>query len=45
VLVEVSMTNGWFLLHAPRPPVEAPIEAAAQVALGRGSCRDVVEAA
>jgi hypothetical protein len=20
------MTNGWFLLHAPRPSVDAPIE-------------------
>jgi hypothetical protein len=45
VLVEVSMANGWFLMHAPRPPVETPIEAAAQLALGRGSCRGVVEAA
>jgi hypothetical protein len=29
VLVEVAMTNGWFLMHAPSVPVEAPREVAA----------------
>jgi hypothetical protein len=43
--LEVGVTNGWFLMHAPRPPVEAPIEAAARLALSRWSCRGVVEAA
>jgi hypothetical protein len=43
--LEVSVTNGWFLFHAPRPPVEAPLELAAQVAPSHGSCRGVVEAA
>jgi hypothetical protein len=43
--LEVSMTNGWFLMHAPRPPVEAPIELAAQLASTGGWCRGVVGAA
>jgi hypothetical protein len=43
--LEVGVTNGWFLEHAPRPPVEAPIEVAARLALSRWSCCGVVEAA
>ena len=42
--MEVSVANGWFLLHTPRS-VEAPMEAAAQLALSRGPCRGVLEAA
>jgi hypothetical protein len=45
VLVEVAVANAWFLMHASRPSAEAPIEVTAQLALGRGSCRGVVEAA
>jgi hypothetical protein len=41
----VSVTNGCLLAHAAKPPVEAPIEAAARPALSRWSCRGVVEAA
>jgi hypothetical protein len=42
--LEVSVANGWFLLQTPRP-VEAPMEAAVQLALSRGPCRGVLEAA
>jgi hypothetical protein len=45
VLVEVAMTNGWFLMHAPSMPVEAPREVAAPLVLSRGPCRGLVEAA
>jgi hypothetical protein len=43
--LEVSVTNGWFLMHAPRPLVEARIEAARRLASTGESCRGVVGAA
>jgi hypothetical protein len=35
------VANGYFLVHAPRPPIEA----ADQLALNRRSCAGIVEAA
>jgi len=43
--LEVSVTNGWFLVHAPRPLVEAPSGTAERLASTGGWCRGVVEAA
>jgi hypothetical protein len=43
--LEVGMAYDCWCVHAPRPPVEAPVEAAARLALSRWSCRGVVEAA
>ena len=43
--LEVGMANGWFLVHTPRPLINAPIEMAEQLAPSRGSCRGVVGAA
>jgi hypothetical protein len=42
--LEVGVANGCFLVHAPRPPVDAPIELAEQLAPSRGSCGGVVGA-
>jgi hypothetical protein len=39
------VANGYFLVHAPRPPIETPIEAADQRALNRRSCAGIGEAA
>jgi hypothetical protein len=39
------MACGGFLVHAPRPLVEASIELAEQLAPSRGSCAGVVGAA
>ena len=39
------MVNGYFLVHAPRSPVETSIETAEQLAPNLGSCRGVMEAA
>jgi hypothetical protein len=44
-LVEAGVVNGYFLVHAPRPPIETSIETAAQPAPSRGACPGVVEAA
>jgi hypothetical protein len=38
------MAYDCLLVHAPRPPVDAPIETAAQLAPSRGACRGVVGA-
>jgi hypothetical protein len=43
--LEVSVTNGWFLVHAPRPFVEAPSGTAEWLASIGGWCRGVVGAA
>jgi hypothetical protein len=43
--LEAGVVNGYFLVHAPRPPIETPIETVEQLAPNRGSCRSVVEAA
>jgi hypothetical protein len=45
VLVEVAVVNGCFLVHGPRPLIEAPIEMALRLALSRGSGYGVVGAA
>jgi hypothetical protein len=45
VLVEVAVANGCFLVHAPTPLREAPIEMAEGLALSHGSGHGVVEAA
>jgi hypothetical protein len=39
------VANGYFLVHAPRPPIETSIEAADQLALNRRTCAGIVEAA
>jgi hypothetical protein len=39
------MAYGSFLVHAPRPIVDAPMELAAQLAPSRGSCAGVAGAA
>ena len=39
------MTNGWFLVPAPRAPIDAPIELAPPLALSREPRRGLVEAA
>jgi hypothetical protein len=38
------MADDCLLVHAPRPPTDAPIETAAQLAPGRRACRGVVGA-
>jgi hypothetical protein len=43
--LEVSVTNGWFLVHAPRPLVEALSGTAERLASTGESCRGVVGAA
>jgi hypothetical protein len=43
--MEAGVASGYFLVHAPRPPVETSIETAEQLAPNRGSCHGVVEAA
>jgi hypothetical protein len=43
--LEAGVMNGCFLVHAPRPLIEASIEMAAQPAPSRGSCHRLVEAA
>jgi hypothetical protein len=43
--LEVGVANGWFLVHASAPLVDASIEMAEQLAPRRGSCHGVVEAA
>jgi hypothetical protein len=43
--LEVSVTNGWFLVHAPRPLVEAPSRTAERRASTGGWCRGIVGAA
>jgi hypothetical protein len=45
VLVEVGVANGCFLVHAPRPLVEASIEMAEQLAPSRGSRHGIMAAA
>jgi hypothetical protein len=45
VSVEAGVANGCFLMHAPRPLVEASIEMAEQLAPTGGSCHGIVEAA
>ena len=44
-LVGGGVANGYFLVHAPRPPIETSIEAADQRALNRRSCAGIGEAA
>ena len=43
--LEVGVANDYFLMHSSRPPTEASIEMAEQLAPRCGSCRGVVEAA
>jgi hypothetical protein len=43
--LEADVANGWFLVHAPRPLINAPIEVAEQLAPTGGSCHGVVGAA
>jgi hypothetical protein len=43
--LEAGVVNGYFLVHAPRPVIEALIRTAGRLAPSRGSCRGVVEAA
>jgi hypothetical protein len=43
--LEVGVANGWFLVHASTPLVDAAIEMAEQLAPSRGSGHGVVEAA
>jgi hypothetical protein len=43
--LEVSVTNGWFLVHALRRLVEAPSGTAERLASTGGWCRGVVGAA
>jgi hypothetical protein len=42
--LEDSVANDYLLVNAPRPPIDIPIEVAAQLAPRRGSCRDALEA-
>jgi hypothetical protein len=42
---KVAVADGCFLVHPGRPPVDASIALAAQVAPSRGSCRGGVRAA
>jgi hypothetical protein len=44
-LVRGGVANGYFLVHAPRPPTETSIEAADQRALNRRSCAGIGETA
>jgi hypothetical protein len=43
--LEAGVANDYFLVPAPRPPIETPIETAEPLAPNRGSCRSVMEAA
>jgi hypothetical protein len=43
--LEAGVANGCFLMHVPRPLIEASIERAERLALGRGSCHGIVGAA
>jgi hypothetical protein len=43
--LEVGVANDYFLMHSSRPPTEASIEMAEQLAPRCGLCRDVVAAA
>jgi hypothetical protein len=43
--LEVGVANGCYHGHAPRPPVDTPIEMAEWPAPSHGSHRGVVEAA
>jgi hypothetical protein len=43
--LEVGLANDYFLVGSSRPPTEASIEMAEQLALRCGSWRGVVEAA
>ena len=43
--LEVGVANDYFLMHSSRPPTEASIEMAEQLAPRCGSWRGVVEAA
>jgi hypothetical protein len=45
VVVEVAVANGCYLVHAPRPLIEAPIVIAVRPPLSRGSGHGVVGAA
>ena len=42
-LVGGGVANGYFLVHALRPPIETSIEAADQRALNRRTCSVIVE--
>ena len=42
---KVAVADSCVLVHAPRPPVDASIRTAAQLAPGHGSCRGGVGAA
>jgi hypothetical protein len=43
--LEAGVVNDYFLVHAPRPPIETSIETAEQLVPNRGSYRSVMEAA
>jgi hypothetical protein len=43
--LEVDVANGWFLVHASAPLVDASIEMSDRLVPSRGSCHGVVEAA
>ena len=43
--LEAGVADGCFLVHAPRPLIEASIGMAEQLVPSGGSCRSVVEAA
>ena len=42
--LEAGVANDDFLVHAPRPLIEASIEIAEQLAPRHGSCRSALEA-
>jgi hypothetical protein len=43
--LEVGVANGWFLVHAPRPLLDASIKLTARLAPKRRCCPSVAEAA
>jgi hypothetical protein len=43
--LEVGMAYDRLLMHAPRPPIDAWIETAPELAPGRGACDGLTEAA
>jgi hypothetical protein len=43
--LEAGVANDYFLVHAPRPLIEALIRRAGRLAPSRGFCRGVGEAA
>jgi hypothetical protein len=43
--LEAGVVNGYFPLHAPKPPTETSIETAERLEPSRGSCHSVMEAA